>query len=736
MDALSITASIITILQLSSQAVGYINSASGAKEHRKNLREELRSCESILRQLKDESDDSEEGKAWSDTIKVLESPDGPLGRLSITLDKIVTKLQPKANENKLWQSLKWPFGEKEIGEIIAAIEREKSLLDLALANNSRKLIQGIKKTSEENGKRLLELTRELEKGSRDTKADISGLEDRMQFIQDSHECLHDDLGKLHRHDDDHEFHLFLNWLAKKDYSMQQNDFIRRRQPGTGRWLLDSTKFREWVDTPTTTLFCPGMPGAGKTILTSIVVDELSRRFENDNDIGVAYIFCNFRQHDDQQAEDLLANLLKQLQQFRPLPPSMKAFYQRYKNMNRKPCLNEISDALRSVMTTYRRVFIIIDALDECQSSDRSEEKFLAEVLKLKNNGTANVFVTSRLIPKIAAKFEGAISLEIRASDDDVGRYIDGQITRLPGFVVRHDELRKEIKAGIVESVQGMFLLAQLHLDSLTGKRSPKAVRTALAKLSTGSEAYDYAYQSAMERIEGQGPDRRELAKQVLSWIIYAKRPLTTRELRYALAVEPWERQMDEENLPQVEDMVSACAGLVTIDKESDIIRLVHYTTQEYFERTQERWFANAGSEITTACITYLSYDVFGSGPCVSRDELFERLRINPLYSYAARFWGCHLRSAPITCNGLIGFIQKGPYVEAAAQVFPGFQSHSKEEFPDQNSTGLHLPARFGTLEATCAFAEMMKILDLPNYPRQSLLFTPLLENIRKLPSPC
>jgi hypothetical protein len=62
------------------------------------------------------------------------------------------------------------------------------------------------------------------------------------------------------------------------------------------------------------------------------------------------------------------------------------------------------------------------------------------------------------------------------------------------------------------------------------------------------------------------------------------------ELQHALAVEVGEAELDEENLPEIEDIVSVCAGLVTIDEESGIIRLVHYTTQEYFERTQRQWF--------------------------------------------------------------------------------------------------------------------------------------------------
>jgi hypothetical protein len=66
------------------------------------------------------------------------------------------------------------------------------------------------------------------------------------------------------------------------------------------------------------------------------------------------------------------------------------------------------------------------------------------------------------------------------------------------------------------------------------------------------------------------------------WITCAKRSLTTAELQHALAVEIGEPKLDEDNLLEIEDMVSMCAGLVTVDEESKIIRLVHYTTQEYF----------------------------------------------------------------------------------------------------------------------------------------------------------
>ena len=140
----------------------------------------------------------------------------------------------------------------------------------------------------------------------------------------------------------------------------------------------------------------------------------------------------------------------------------------------------------------------------------------------------------------------------------------------------------------------------------------------------------------MDRIEGQVADQEGLAKQVLSWIICTKRHLTTSELQHALAVEVGEPELDEDNLTQIEDIVSVCAGLVTVDEESGIIRLVHYTTQEYFERTKKRWFLNIEADITIICITYLSFDAFQTGFCSTDKEFEARLQLHPFYDYAAR----------------------------------------------------------------------------------------------------
>jgi hypothetical protein len=124
-----------------------------------------------------------------------------------------------------------------------------------------------------------------------------------------------------------------------------------------------------------------------------------------------------------------------------------------------------------------------------------------------------------------------------------------------------------------------FILARLHTDSLLDKRTAKDVKSTLTKLSKGSAALNDAYRDALQRIKGQLGSDYTLAKNVLSWITFAKRPLTTAEICGALAVKPGEAELDPENVPHIEDLVSVCAGLVVVDPESDIIRLVHYTTQ-------------------------------------------------------------------------------------------------------------------------------------------------------------
>lgn len=255
-----------------------------------------------------------------------------------------------------------------------------------------------------------------------------------------------------------------------------------------------------------------------------------------------------------------------------------------------------------------------------------------------------------------------------------------------------------------------FLLAEIYLSSLEDMLTPKAIRNKLNQLqnqnpgSSESEKLQvlgHAYEQAMERINRQKTGLRKFAIQVLSWITCARRPLSALELQHALAVKIGESELDNENLPQIEDMVSACAGFVTVEQQSGIIRFVHYTTQEYFEQTQIHWFPKAETYITTVCATYLSFGVFKCGYCQSDAEFEERLKANPLFHYAAHNWGHHAFISPQEggMEAVIEFLRTNPQVEASSQAlmiakqYLGDINYSQE--PPRQVTGLHLAAYFG-----------------------------------------
>jgi hypothetical protein len=259
-----------------------------------------------------------------------------------------------------------------------------------------------------------------------------------------------------QHDQEHE--AILRWLTPIDYAPQQNDYIKRREPGTGQWLLDSAEFQAWLEIDSQTLFCPGIPGAGKTIITAIVVDYLCTRYKGDTKVGIAYIYCNFRRQEEQKLESLLASILKQLAQEQPsIPGSIKDLHDRHEKNRTRPSTDEISRALHSVATNFSRVFLIVDALDECQMTDGCRLKLLSEMFSLRVKTGANLFATSRPILEIKKEFKSYVSCEILARDEDVRRYLNGHMSQLPGFVKKRPDLQEEIKTAIAGVVEGMYV---------------------------------------------------------------------------------------------------------------------------------------------------------------------------------------------------------------------------------------------------------------------------------------
>jgi ankyrin repeat protein len=238
---------------------------------------------------------------------------------------------------------------------------------------------------------------------------------------------------------------------------------------------------------------------------------------------------------------------------------------------------------------------------------------------------------------------------------------------------------------------------------LRDKRRKRDVLSTLNQLPKGSAALDDAYDKAIKQIDEQLPGDCLLAKRALSWITYAQRPLTTKELCHAVSIEQDDKALDSDDIYDVEGVISVCAGLVAIDEESNIIRLVHYTTQEYFERVRLEWTPGAQKEIAIACLTYLSFDTFRSGSCASDKAFEQRLAENAFLDYSARHWSEHIRLVESTTSHLsLAFLCDEVLVDCTIQAasapdykYLGYSGH----FPNRTS-GLHVTARYGLLYLT------------------------------------
>lgn len=252
--------------------------------------------------------------------------------------------------------------------------------------------------------------------------------------------------------------IILDWIIHPvDYDAQHNDYIKRRQPKTGQWFLRSEEFKTWTYNVNKTLFCPGIPGAGKSIITSTVVDHLYSRFQNNSSIGIAFLYCQIIWQDKQTPEGLFESILKQLvQKQSPLPQEVKDLYMQHKARKPPPQLEELSQVLKTVISSYSQTFIIVDALDEYRDDNGSRSKFLNEIFSLQNETQLNLLATSRP-QEVEAAFRNCISREICATKEDIGVYVDEQISQWEKKknCPPDEKLRHEIKATVTAAAEEM-----------------------------------------------------------------------------------------------------------------------------------------------------------------------------------------------------------------------------------------------------------------------------------------
>ena len=245
------------------------------------------------------------------------------------------------------------------------------------------------------------------------------------------------------------------WLSPLDFPAQQREIYSRRQQGAGQWLLESERFKRWLRNDGGVLLCPGDPGAGKTVLASIVIDHLWNNVRKEG-IGVAYIYCDYLKYREQTTLHLVGSLLKQLaQQQNPVSESLEGYYNRHRTSNTDPDPKGAFEVLKAECDNWSRIFIIVDALDECSEKDATRQRLVEGLLSLQGSKRINILVTSRPIPSILCDFEVWERLGIRASSADIQDYLLGQMDRFSKRVVVGKDLQAQIISTIVDAADGM-----------------------------------------------------------------------------------------------------------------------------------------------------------------------------------------------------------------------------------------------------------------------------------------
>ncbi|GKZ86034.1 hypothetical protein AnigIFM56816_000884 [Aspergillus niger] len=402
--------------------------------------------------------------------------------------------------------------------------------------------------------------------------------------------------------------VILRWLNDFSYDLDKSFVFDEIHPGTGQWLLDSDEFQSWYQAKGQTLLCLGIPGAGKTVMAATIIEYINTHRHDDNlNHALGYVFFSFNFPSQKRARNFVASILKQLaQQDRQLMQGLKALYGRHSVRGTRPSTHEMVDVLCS-MSSDRQVYVVVDAVDEIQSPQKGPTEFLSELFRIQDATGLNILATSRFAPgieKIFRKRDDCSFLEIPAAHEDIRRYVQGNISSLPSFVTQDQAMADRILKEIPRAASGMFLFARLCLDFLRDQVSPKRMHRALTEMSNNSGLRRLAYQETMKRIESQSPNLRNLAIHALSWIVCAKRPLSILELQHALAIQTGSHSIDTEDVADATLIISVCAGLVSVDMESSVVRLAHPTAQGFYSDFLEEWFPNAHRKIAEACVTY------------------------------------------------------------------------------------------------------------------------------------
>ncbi|MCJ1436452.1 hypothetical protein MMC27_005831 [Xylographa pallens] len=437
----------------------------------------------------------------------------------------------------------------------------------------------------------------------------------------------------------------LCWLSPLDFAARHQDISSKRQPETLRWVLASAEYRTWSrsDVPlmneNRVLWCYGDPGAGKTYVSSRIIDHLFET-SKDNKPGIAYVYCDYDDQNYQTLSNILGCILKQLtMQCAALPDFVDELYQKegHKPANFEPAI--FWKLLQQLSENFPQTFIIVDALDELENDKLRTRKNLLRVISTDRESKSDirVFATSRPhledINNVLCAFP---KLLIEARDNDMRSFL---LQRIEGFgdledIIHNDkEFKAEIIETLVEKANKLFLIPALHIDRLLESTSRAEIEETLENI-TGT--IGDAYASTLSRIQNLPKARSDLALDTLMWLSHSKRPLRFAELQEALAVRIGSKNINRKAYVSAKIILSTCLGLINIESDTEVVRLKHPTLEEYL-KSSPKLLNSPAVRTSRILLTYMRFPEL-------RTELDDKLK--RMEKYTLEEFGSHDRKFP------------------------------------------------------------------------------------------
>ncbi|KAH6670200.1 hypothetical protein B0J14DRAFT_114437 [Halenospora varia] len=390
------------------------------------------------------------------------------------------------------------------------------------------------------------------------------------------------------------------------------------------------------------------------VQSSIVLEHIKSKASSNRKVGLAFVYFKYDSPEHQQTEKVLALFIKQLcYGLVNIPGHLLKFYEKFYYSSRSPIEDQYLSELQLLITKYQEVFIIIDALDEFDSRNRDSEnrKSFIKILQDLTHSCScvKIFITSRRETDIETALSISPTPVIQIAARDVGKdietFVKGRIEewiRAPKPYLPSKDLRERIFTRLIKQANGMFLWVDLQFEMLRQQRRDRDLEEQLEKLPQG---LDETYQRILYHINQQESRLQLLAKNILTWVFYTKRPLSMDELVHAVALDDNcnSRQELQRNSYTKETILEVCANLI-ID-ESSAVRPIHFSVQEYFTKPRNyddnnmlSCLANhdiAYAHLARCCIHYIMLVTLAGEPSQDEEELAECIEKYPLSSHSA-----------------------------------------------------------------------------------------------------